>query len=491
MTGWTAAAVVLVACAARPVRPAQPAAAAAPSVRTLVSDIDAILADPGLTHGYWGIVVKSLKTTETLYERNARKLLMPASNMKIVTLAAAAEKLGWEYTYETTLRAAGRVDGGRLDGDLIVVGSGDPSVMDGETSARLYDNWVERLKGLGVRSISGRIIGDDNVFDDDELGFGWSWDDLPDDYAAGVSALQFNENSVGIAVGPGPAADDSASISVSPSGSGLVVDSLLTTGAADAPSRIEARRLPGSPRLTLRGSVPVGSAPGIRVVSVDNPTLFFVAALRSALIARGIDVRGAAVDIDDVRDLPSVDAAVVATYRSPPLSTLAIRLMKVSQNLYAETLLKTIGRSSGTPTFAAGRAGVQAALLPWGVGNGDLIVRDGSGLSRYDFVTAEALVTILTHIARDDKLRAPFEASLPIAGRDGSLSNRMKGTAAEGNARAKTGSMANVRALSGYVTTADGEPLVWSIIANNFETPPETITRTTDAIVVRLATFRR
>ncbi len=485
------AAVVLGACAVHSVRPAQPAAAAAPAVRTLVSAIDAILADPVLTHGYWGIVVKSLETTETLYERNARKLLMPASNMKIVTLAAAAEKLGWEYTYETTLRAAGRIDGGRLDGDLIVVGSGDPSLMEGEVSARLYDNWVERLKALGVRSVSGRVIGDDNVFDDDDLGFGWSWDDLPDDYAAGVSALQFNENSVGIAVGPGPAVGDSASISVSPAGSGLVVDSLLSTGAADTPVRIEARRLPGSPRLTLRGSVPVGGAPVNRVVSVDNPTRFFVAALRSALIARGIDVRGAAVDIDDVRDPPSADAAVVATYRSPPLSTLAIRLMKVSQNLYAETLLKSIGRSAGTPTFAAGRARVQAALLPWGVGSGDLIVRDGSGLSRYDFVTAEALVTILTHIARDDKLRGPFEATLPIAGRDGSLSNRMKGTAAEGNARAKTGSMANVRALSGYVTSADGEPLVWSIIANNFETPPDTITKTTDAIVVRLATFRR
>jgi D-alanyl-D-alanine carboxypeptidase/D-alanyl-D-alanine-endopeptidase (penicillin-binding protein 4) len=491
LTGWIAAAVALTACAARPVHPAQPAAAAAPAVRTLVSDIDAILADPVLAHGYWGIVVKSLKSGEPLYERDPGKLLMPASNMKIVTLAAAAEKLGWDYTYETTLRAAGRIDGGRLDGDLIVVGSGDPSVTDGEAAARLFDSWADRLKALGVHSINGRVIGDDNVFDDDELGFGWSWDDVPDDYAAGVSALQFNENSAGIVVGPGPGAGDSASVSVSPVGSGLVVDSLVTTSAADRPSRIEARRLPGSARLTLRGSVPVGSAPGTRAVSVDNPTLFFVTALRSALIARGIDVRGAAVDIDDVRGPPSADTAAVAIYRSPPLSTLAIRLMKVSQNLYAETLLKTIGRSAGTPTFAAGRSGVQAALLPWGVGASDLIVRDGSGLSRYDFVTADALVTILTHIARDDRLRGPFEATLPIAGRDGSLSNRMKGTAAEGNARAKTGSMTNVRALSGYVTSADGEPLVWSIIANNFETPPDTITKTTDAIVVRLATFRR
>jgi D-alanyl-D-alanine carboxypeptidase/D-alanyl-D-alanine-endopeptidase (penicillin-binding protein 4) len=134
---------------------------------------------------------------------------------------------------------------------------------------------------------------------------------------------------------------------------------------------------------------------------------------------------------------------------------------------------------------------VQTALQPWGVAPESLIQRDGSGLSRYDYVTAETLVTILIHVYRDEKLRGPFEASLPIAGRDGTLANRMKGTAAEGNARAKSGSMSNVRALSGYVTSAEGEPLVFSVIANNFEATADVINRATDAIVVRLAEFRR
>jgi D-alanyl-D-alanine carboxypeptidase/D-alanyl-D-alanine-endopeptidase (penicillin-binding protein 4) len=165
--------------------------------------------------------------------------------------------------------------------------------------------------------------------------------------------------------------------------------------------------------------------------------------------------------------------------------------MKASQNQYAETFLKTMGAAAGTPTAAGGRTVAQTILERWGVPAGALIQRDGSGLSRYDYVTPEALVTILTHIDRDERLRGPFEASLPIAGRDGSLSNRMKGTPAEGNARAKTGSMSNVRALSGYVTTADGEPLAFAIIANNFEVPADAITGATDAIVVRLATFRR
>jgi len=154
--------------------------------------------------------------------------------------------------------------------------------------------------------------------------------------------------------------------------------------------------------------------------------------------------------------------------------------MKVSQNQYAETLYRTIG----------GRDAVMKVVQPWGVAAPDLIQRDGSGLSRYDLVTPEALVAILTHVARDETLRGPFEASLPVAGSLG-LTNRMKGTAAEGNAKAKTGSMTGVRSLSGYVTSANGDPLVFSIIANNFDAEPATINQATDAIVVRLAQLTR
>jgi D-alanyl-D-alanine carboxypeptidase/D-alanyl-D-alanine-endopeptidase (penicillin-binding protein 4) len=481
------AAVLASACHAT-TRPALPAPPARPALVQLQQEIDAILAQPALDRGYWAVLVKSLKSDETLYTLNARKLMMPASNMKIVTLASAAERLGWDYTYETQILAIGAIGAGTLDGDLLVVGSGDPSLVAADgMSSRVFDDWAERLKALGVRTILGRVIGDDNAFDDEELGFGWSWDDLPDDYAAGVSALQFNENAARVTIRPGAAAGDSASIDLAPSGTGLVIDNALKTGAADTPPSIAARRLPGSPRLELRGSIPAGAMPVTRVVSVDNPTLFAVTALRDALIARGIDIRGPAFDVDDLAHPPKrSDAVALITYRSPPLATLAVRLMKASQNLYAETLLKTLGASA-----AAGRATVQATLEAWGVPVDALIQRDGSGLSRYDYVTADALVAILTHVDRDDKLRGPYEASLPIAGRDGTLANRMKGTAAEGNARAKTGSMSNVRALSGYVATADGEPLVFSILANNFETAADVINRATDAIVVRLALFRR
>jgi D-alanyl-D-alanine carboxypeptidase/D-alanyl-D-alanine-endopeptidase (penicillin-binding protein 4) len=478
--------------------PTGPAATARPKPGTptdrgvlpaLVRDIDAVLAAPALQHGYWGVLVKSLNNNDTLYALNARKLMMPASNMKIVTLAAAAEKLGWDYRYETRVVAAGPIANGTLDGDLVVVGSGDPSVTDAE-SGRLFADWAAELRQRGISRITGRIVGDDNAFTDRGLGFGWSWDDLPDDYAAAVSALQFNENAVRVTLAAGPAAGDFASVVATPATSGLILRSSVKTGEPGSLARIDADRLPGSAELILRGSIPPDSTPITRVVSVDNPTLFFVSALRQALIANGIDVHGAAVDIDDLSNAPAPGADALITYRSAPLSTLAVRLMKVSQNLYAETFLTTISPAAPA-SAAAGRAAAPAVLAAWGVTETGLIQRDGSGLSRYDYITPEALVTILTHIHRDERLRGPFEASLPIAGRDGGLSNRMKGTAAEGNARAKTGSMSNVRALSGFVTSGDGEPLVFSIVANNFETAADVITKAADAIVVRLAEFRR
>jgi D-alanyl-D-alanine carboxypeptidase/D-alanyl-D-alanine-endopeptidase (penicillin-binding protein 4) len=281
-------------------------------------------------------------------------------------------------------------------------------------------------------------------------------------------------------------------VSLSVGTSGLTIASAVTTGAAGTTTSISMDRLPGSTTLMLRGSVALGAAPSILAVSVDNPTQFYANALRAGLIANGIDVRGPAVDIDEVGDAPATHSTPIISYHSAPLSTLAVRLMKISQNLYAESFLKTLAAAPGVvPTSAAGWTAAAAIFEGWGVPAGALIQRDGSGLTRYDFVTPDALVTILTHVYQDPRLRGPFEASLPIAGRDGTLANRMKGTPAEGNARAKTGSMTAVRGTSGYVTSADGEPLVFSILANNYDTQSSTITAAEDAIIVRLAQFRR
>ena len=288
----------------------------------------------------------------------------------------------------------------------------------------------------------------------------------------GVGALQFNENLVRLTVTAAAVVGDPPIVLMAPNDSHLEIVNHLTTVAADMPASVITRRVPGSMRLELRGTVPLKAPALVRHVSVDNPTLFFVNRLRAVLQQHGLDAEGPAVDIDDAVGPPvRGSGAVFISYRSPPLSVIAARMMKFSQNLYAETLLKTVGGTLATASTAGGRQVVRTTLQSWGVPPSGLVMIDGSGLSRYNLVTPETLVAILTHVDRDPRLRAPFEDTLPIWGQDGTLGARSHNTRAAGNARAKTGSIANVRALSGYVKAADGEPLVFSILANNFEQP--------------------
>jgi D-alanyl-D-alanine carboxypeptidase/D-alanyl-D-alanine-endopeptidase (penicillin-binding protein 4) len=440
-------------------------------------------------------LVHSLTKHDTLYSVNPRKLLMPASGLKVVTLAAAAERLGWTYTFETSLATVGTIRDGVLEGDVVVVGHGDPSLTDRDGSAAaLFESWADQLKSVGVRTISGRVIGNDNAFDDERFGNGWAWDDLALGYATGIGALQLNENTAQITIEPGERPGLPAVVAISPTtNAGLGVRSTVMTGPRNTPPSIMNRRLNGSAVLEISGTIPSGSPPIVRTVSVMNPTVYFVSAFRDTLLARGIDVVGPAVDIDDVENAASVATATpMLVHQSAPLATLAQPMMKFSLNLYAETVFRTLGvgmQNGGT--VDAGRAAVLAVLNQWGISTAGALIADGSGLSRYNLVTAEMLVSVLTHVYDDDRHRAVFEETLPIAGKDGTLARRMVHTAAEGNARAKTGTLANARTLAGFVKTRDGEPLVFAILANNFGVPSDIVDRVADAVVVALAEFNR
>lgn len=464
-----------------------------PAITRLHNDIDALLDAPALAAGTWGVVVRSLQTDESLYARNPRKLLTPASNLKVLTLAVAAERLGWDYTFETHVLGLGAIDFGFLDGDLIVRGTGDPSIGTEEVRAEpLFRAWAERLKALGVRAMSGRIIGDDNAIDDEPYGQGWMWDDLDQAYSAGVGALQLYLNATVLTIAPGPTTDASAVVTVATDASGWTLRNRVVTGATGSPVQIITRR-PGSPAvLEVTGSIPLGGAPVQRRVAVVNPTLHFVEELRKALIAHGIEVKGPAVDIDDLPDPPRwQDAAPLVAYRSPPLRVLAETMMQISQNQYAETLMRTLGAHAGTPTFEGGRQVTSSALAGWGIDSSQAVLADGSGLSRYDLITADALVATLAHVARSPTLDRPFRAALPVAGTAGTLGERLKGTPAAGLVRAKTGSMRNARSLSGYTQTADGEPLAFAILANNYGVPASEIDAAIDAMLLRLVAFSR
>jgi D-alanyl-D-alanine carboxypeptidase/D-alanyl-D-alanine-endopeptidase (penicillin-binding protein 4) len=350
------------------------------------------------------------------------------------------------------------------------------------------------MRARGITRIEGRLIGHDNVFDDDGLGQGWSWDYLAYGYATPVGGLDFNENVVQLSFTPGSAAGDPVAVAVRPDGSGLTIGAAVTTTATDGTADVNVTRQPGSRSLGVRGSVPAGKTDVTQTVSVENPTEFMVGAFRQALLSRGIEVRGGAIDADALPAPPDVTRAeTLITYTSPPLSEIGKVLLKVSQNLYADTLLKAIGLpADGGPASAReGRKVLREVLQGWGIAPERYLQADGSGLSRYNYLTADVLVSVLTRMYADDRHYEPFITALPVAGVDGTLAGRMKDTSAQGNARAKTGSIANARALSGYVTSADGEPLVFSMIVNNFNVPQSQADAIIDRAVVRLAEFRR
>jgi len=427
---------------------------------------------------------------------NPDRLMMPASNMKIVTLAAAAETLGWDYRFSTTLEARGSITHGVLHGDLIVRGNGDPTISSRNDRAEgVFQEWIAALGAAGVSAIEGRIVGDDQSFDEEGLGAGWAWDYLQYRYAAPVGALEINENSASLDVLPGSWQGAPAVLRLAP-GSGLTLRNRAITGPPGSQDAIEYRRRIDRPELEVIGSVPADAGLTRYFVPVVNPTLYFVRSLKDALEAAGVTVSGEAVDFDDISGglavLPPAPPHVLASTESPPLRDMATVLMKVSQNLYAETLLKALGASrGGLGTAEGGRLAVRRVLSGWGVPEDAYTMYDGSGLSRYNYVTAALLTTILERLYRDPRHREPFLATLPIAGKDGTLASRLERTRADGNALAKTGSIANVRALSGFVRTRDDEVLAFSILANDFAIPTATVEYIADIAVETLANFTR
>jgi serine-type D-Ala-D-Ala carboxypeptidase/endopeptidase (penicillin-binding protein 4) len=448
-----------------------------------------------MARGVWGVDIRSLDTGERLFQLDADKLMMPASNMKILTLATAAEVLGWDYRFTTTLETTAPIDQGVLRGDLFVRGTGDPTINSrADRAEAVFAGWAAALSQAGIFEIEGRIIGDDQAFDDEGLGAGWAWDYLQYGYAAPSGALEFNEDLAELRVEPGAAPGEPARIHLTP-GSGLIVVNRAVTGSADAEESIDFRRRLDGPVLEVSGIVPERLPRVVRSVAVVNPTLFFAQALKDALASHGIAVAGDAVDLDDVagefatRNEPR---RTLASVSSPPLREVATVMMKRSQNLYAETLLKAIGAArGGLGTTQAGERMVQRTLDGWGIPRDGYVLADGSGLSRYNYLAASTITVILERLYRDPRHRDAFTATLPIAGKDGTIALRLKRTRAEGNVVAKTGSISNVRCLSGFVRTRDGETLVFSILANGFVISAATVNWIADLAVEILSNFKR
>ena len=458
-------------------------------LQQLTQDIAAATSLPGVQRAAWGIVVHSIDRNERIFDLNPRTLLVPASAAKLVGLAAAVDAVGWDFRFETSVRATAPLVDGTLHGDLLLVGSGDPSI--GGRAGQVLSVWVDALKALGLRRIDGRIIGDDDAVEEPRPQLAWAWDDLG--YSTGVlfGALNLAENRMTVTVNPGQSPGDGNTLTVEPSARSRPLRNRTVTGAPGSSRLLWPEQRPGEPFLTIAGSMPADSPPAQLSVSAGNPTLWFASGLRHALLGAGIDVTGEAYDIDDVAERTEWETSTVLyTYQSPTLAEIAQPLLKDSINLYGEAVLRLNADRSALPTNDAALEGVGTRLAAWGIPPDAWQIIDGSGLSRRNAIAPETLVTILERMY-DPSGDSPWMTGLPVAGRDGTLANRMEGTPAQDNVRAKTGTMSNIRTLAGYVRTRDGEALAFAIMADNFEGPGSAAAEAVDRIAVRLAAFSR
>jgi D-alanyl-D-alanine carboxypeptidase/D-alanyl-D-alanine-endopeptidase (penicillin-binding protein 4) len=467
----------------------------------------------------WGVLVADRDSGEILFDLNADRYFTPASNAKLFTSAFALATLGTGYNFRTTLEAKNPLGAdGKIAGDLELVGRGDPDLSnrkfpyagkvehDGPTE-KILAELVEAAVARGLKEVDGDIVANDAFIPFDPYPAGWSIGDLFFTFGAPVTAISFNDNSVTITMSPGVHAGDPAIVVVDPAEATPGFTQQITTSAFGTDPQLAVVRQPGPNFLLLRGSVPLGHAPVKLDLAMTDPAQTAARTLKRLLEARGVRVIGTvrveespppqalkpgespallSPELKSAVEKSAANAVVLAEHVSPPLLE-SVRVMnKVSQNLHAELFLRTIAREkTGIGSTEIGLKLEQDFLKSAGVPDGDAVLTDGSGLSTNNLVTPRAVVTLLQY-AIHQPWGSDFMATLPIAGADGTLEDRMKDTLASGLIQAKTGGLEHVHALSGYATTAAGEYLAFSIFVNNDPQHGRDSTAAIDAIAVAM-----
>lgn len=426
----------------------------------------------------WGVMVRSLDTGDTLFAIEADEPLAPASNLKLLTTAAALRVLGPEYRFRTYLLTDGAIVDGVLEGDLVLYGTGDPGISDRYYRRKddVFRLLIDQLADLGIRAVRGDLVGDASFFQGPLRPEGWHPSDLNDAFAGAVSALSFNENVVSFRVVAG-AMGEAPSVYTIPENAGLDVLNTARTVGADARPRIAILRDDPLEPIRVEGRLLAGARDVWREMTVPIPAHFAASVFRATLEERGIAVLGDLRVVDDPErsmlgrtaiNAPALgrrDARVLARHVSDPLSVYLAVVNKESNNLFAELVFRALGRAaSGVGSPEASSAAVRTALGELGVDVNEVVQLDGSGLSSGSRVSASTFVDVLQTMA-DSPVWAEYWASLPEAGRRGEL-GRMFGTPAAGNLRAKTGTIEGVSALSGMVRSRTGERLAFSLMVN-------------------------
>ena len=502
---------------------APPLAEPTKTVQTLASLQSVIagrLSRPEVRRGRVGVKIVSLNTGKTVYEQDGDKYFMPASNMKNFTVATAMEKLGPDYKFVTRVFAPAMPDSsGTVKGDLRILGGGDVSIStaffgtlpsDPETYYKGIDRLVDAIAAAGVKRVEGSLVGDESHFKGFAIPNTWEWDDLQWYYGAEVSALPINDNAVDLTVKPGSLGSPCA-VNISPAEAMPLyqIINTCTTTAANVKKSLGVNKRIDRNILEITGTLPAGDKGFSDPITITHPADLFVAILKQRLAKRGITVTGS------TRTLPAnivntTTPVEVAKLESVPFREVAAKTMKPSQNLYTETILWTLGEQErariDVPTVGGLRPGdatispqprdsyelglgqVKNFITSIGLPADSIVQYDGCGMSRHDVVTPNAVVAVYNYMAKQSPNAQAWRDSLTIGGVDGTLANRFKGTAAAGNIRGKTGTIDQVSALSGYMSTVGGEPVILSIIVNGV---PEGRQRTSliDDIVVAVANF--
>ncbi len=474
----------------------------------LQARISEILRKPELASAMVGIKVASLQSGKILFEENANKLLHPASNMKLYTVAAALDRLSPDFHFVTSVYAPAKPNAeGIIHGDLTIYGRGDPSIAARFNNGNYFkgiDDLATRIAAAGIKRVEGDLVGDETYFAGPQYGSGWEWEDLQWWYGAEVSALTVNDNALDLSVKPGAQVGAPAVVTTGPPDPLLTIVNRAVTAARGTKRDLTVYRGLAANEVEISGSIALDDKGYSGGLSISRPALLFVYLLRSSLAQRGVTISGktrtvvSPVSSGATATEPSVSRLVeVATLQSPPLSMVAAQTLKPSQNLYTELILRTLGKvAAPSPTAvspnrtseAAGIEVVRTFLREAGINPSTLVLTDGSGLSRNEMVTAEATVQLLTYMRRH-RYATAFRDALPIAGVDGTLKNRLKGTLAENNLRAKTGTLSSATSLSGFVRDAGGEDLVFSIMVNNYEEDTDVRAVCVDPIAILLASF--
>jgi D-alanyl-D-alanine carboxypeptidase/D-alanyl-D-alanine-endopeptidase (penicillin-binding protein 4) len=428
--------------------------------------------------GEWGVLIVDAASGDILYEKNADKYFVPASNMKLLTTALALDTLGPDYRFRTTVETNGALAAdGKLAGDLILVGRGDPNLsnrkfpfdtkeeFDGppeKALAELADGVVAR----GVKELSGDVVGDDSYFPRERYPDGWEIDDMVWEYGAAVSAIVVDDNTVSLTLTPGEKAGDSVEAAVEPFAQEFVVKNEVTTSGAKEKPELRLTREPGANTVLISGTLPAKSAPHKLVLAVQEPAQHAAALFAKLLAERNVKVDGI-VRAEHHPDPAEATRTVLVEHLSVRLGDSVKLVNKISQNLHTEVLLRTAARHSGRWSDPEDlQKFPQEFYAKAGIAADDVVQTDGSGLSRHDLVTPRAFVSLLQYAQKQSWFSA-YYASLPVAGVDGTLNERMKNSPITGRIHAKTGSVSHVRTLSGFAETPGGRRLIFSFLSNN------------------------